>query len=74
MSTEAKREGNKRHQLKLDRIVIQPKKGLESGRLRRSPEKAFKVTSCRLSVTGWNDTKRNKATPVRCGPGYLITS
>ena len=26
MSTEAKREGNKRHQLKLDRIVIQPKK------------------------------------------------
>ena len=50
------------------------KKGLESGRLRRSPEKAFKVTSCRLSVTGWNDTKRNKATPVRCGPGYLITS
>ena len=26
MSTEAKREGNKRHQLKLDRIVIQPSK------------------------------------------------
>ena len=26
MSTEAKREGNKRHQLKLDRIVIQPQK------------------------------------------------
>ena len=26
MSTEAKKAGNKRHQLKLDRIVIQPRK------------------------------------------------
>lgn len=26
MSTEAKKAGNKRHQLKLDRIVIQPSK------------------------------------------------
>ena len=33
MSTEAKREGNKRHQLKLDRIVIQPSKE-EGARIR----------------------------------------
>ena len=37
MSTEAKREGNKRHQLKLDRIVIQPQKD-EGERIRAAAD------------------------------------
>lgn len=39
MSTEAKKAGNKRHQLKLDRIVIQPQKE-EGERIRAAAAKS----------------------------------